>query len=128
MKNNDMTPEPANDFDPNDATAPTELDADIAAAEAMYEAADPNDPAVRIGALEDQLLDLKDKSLRALAEAENTRRRAQKDREEIAKFGIMEFARELLMIADNFVLALGAISPRRAAKTPRLIMSSPALK
>jgi len=56
-----------------------------------------------------QIAALKDQLLRALAEAENTRRRAQKEREDTAKYAIASFAKEMLTIADNFHRALAAV-------------------
>jgi molecular chaperone GrpE len=51
----------------------------------------------------------KDQLLRAMAETENTRRRAQRDREDAQKYGISNFAREVLSVADNLRRALEAI-------------------
>jgi molecular chaperone GrpE len=53
----------------------------------------------------------KDQLLRAMAETENTRRRAQRDREDAQKYGITNFAREVLAVADNLRRALEAIPP-----------------
>ena len=52
---------------------------------------------------------MKDQALRAMAEAENTRKRAQRDREDAQKYGITNFAREMLTVADNLRRALEAI-------------------
>jgi molecular chaperone GrpE len=52
---------------------------------------------------------LKDQLLRAMAETENTRRRAQRDRDDAQKYGITNFAREVLAVADNLRRALEAI-------------------
>jgi molecular chaperone GrpE len=52
---------------------------------------------------------LKDQLLRAMAETENTRRRAQRDRDDAQKYGISNFAREVLAVADNLRRALEAI-------------------
>jgi molecular chaperone GrpE len=52
---------------------------------------------------------LKDQLLRAMAETENTRRRAQRDRDDAQKYGISNFAREVLAVADNLQRALAAI-------------------
>lgn len=57
-----------------------------------------------------EVAQLKDQLLRALAEAENTRRRAQKEREDTAKYAVANFAKEVLNVADNFHRALGAIT------------------
>lgn len=52
--------------------------------------------------------DYKDKALRAVAELENYRRRADKEREDVAKYAISNFAREMLPVADNLRRALDA--------------------
>lgn len=51
----------------------------------------------------------KDQLLRAMAETENTRRRAQRERDDAQKYGITNFAREMLSVADNLRRALDAI-------------------
>jgi molecular chaperone GrpE len=73
-------------------------------------AAPPADlAAARVKALEAELADAKDKMVRALAEAENARRRAVKDREDAGKYAVTNFARDLLDFSDNFQRALAAI-------------------
>jgi molecular chaperone GrpE len=52
---------------------------------------------------------MKDQLLRAMAETENTRRRAARDRDDAQKYGITNFAREVLSVADNLRRALEAI-------------------
>lgn len=61
--------------------------------------------------LEAQLAELKDKYLRAHAEMENTRRRAEKDVADARAYSIAGFARDMLGVADNFERALSAIDP-----------------
>lgn len=63
----------------------------------------------RVAELEAENAALKDQALRALAEAENTRRRAERDREDASKYGISNFARGLLTAADNLRRAITAI-------------------
>lgn len=53
-----------------------------------------------------EVADYKDKALRAVAEMENYRRRADKEREDVAKYAITNFAREMLPVADNLRRAL----------------------
>ena len=53
--------------------------------------------------------DLQDKLLRALAESQNVRRRAQQDVERERKFGIERFAKDILSVADNLGRALSAL-------------------
>ena len=54
-----------------------------------------------ISETEQQILTLKDQLLRALAETENTRRRAQKDKEDALKYGVTNLARDIVGVADN---------------------------
>lgn len=63
----------------------------------------------KIEKLEEENGQLKDKFLRAHAEMENVRRRAQVDMEKSAKFGLASFAKELLPVADNMERALQAV-------------------
>jgi molecular chaperone GrpE len=53
-----------------------------------------------------EVAEYKDKALRAVAELENFRRRAEKEREDVAKYAISNFAREMLPVADNLRRAL----------------------
>ncbi len=53
--------------------------------------------------------ELQDKHLRAAAEAQNVRRRAQQDIERERKFGIERFAKDALSVADNLGRALSAL-------------------
>ena len=61
---------------------------------------------------------LQDKLLRALAEAQNTRRRAQQDVEKERKFGIERFGRDVLSVADNLGRALSALPADLEALDP----------
>lgn len=56
-----------------------------------------------------QIRDLKDQLLRALAEAENTRRRAQREKEDATKYSIANFARDVLSVSDNLARALDTV-------------------
>lgn len=56
--------------------------------------------------LQAELAEAKDRALRAVAEVENYRRRADKEREDTAKYAITGFAREMLTVADNLRRAL----------------------
>ena len=104
----DETPEQAeNPWNNVTAQEPGEGDADADADEDAdaNEVVDLN-PLLRIAELENEAAELKDKLLRALAESENVRRRALRDRQDAAKYGIANFAREMLGVADNLRRAL----------------------
>lgn len=53
--------------------------------------------------------EMRDRLLRALADAENTRRRAERDREDALKYSITKFARDVLSVADNLRRALASV-------------------
>jgi len=94
-------------------TEPThdDLPQDNPAEGAAPEAATPAAPAAdeQKAALEAEVARLKDHLLRTLAEMDNTRKRAQKDREDAGKYAIAAFARDLLDFAGNFHRALESI-------------------
>lgn len=56
-----------------------------------------------------EITELKDRLLRAAAELENYRKRAEREREEMAKFAITGFARDLLTVSDNLRRALESV-------------------
>jgi molecular chaperone GrpE len=53
-----------------------------------------------------QVSDLEDRLLRAVAEAQNIQKRAEKEKADIAKYCISEFAKDILSTRDNLQLAL----------------------
>ncbi len=57
-----------------------------------------------------EVQDLKDKLLRAMAEAENTRRIAAREKADAAKYAVTNFAREILRVADNLGFAMMSVS------------------
>ena len=69
----------------------------------------PAGPDQELAAARQEAAQLKDQLLRALAEAENVRRRAQREREDAAKYAITNFARDVLQVSDNLHRALEAI-------------------
>ncbi|MEO1774555.1 MAG: nucleotide exchange factor GrpE [Pseudomonadota bacterium] len=62
--------------------------------------------AAEIAALEAERDELKDRLMRALAEAENTRRRAERDRKDAEAYGGTRLARDLLSVYDNIERAM----------------------
>ena len=63
----------------------------------------------KVIALQEQLDQAKDQMIRAVAEAENTRKRMMKEREDGRKYAISGFAKDLLDFSDNFSRALDSI-------------------
>ena len=75
--------------------------------------AQPQGLADELQQLQAEKAELQDKLLRALAETQNVRRRAQQDVERERKFGIERLAKDVLSVADNLGRALSAL-PRDA--------------
>lgn len=72
-------------------------------------------------ALKAEVETLKDQRLRALAEAENIRRRAEREKADASLYAVTKFARDMLGIADNFARALAACPPAlRDAADPQV--------
>jgi molecular chaperone GrpE len=114
----------------NDVRKETEAVApvsDVAAANGESETAetDAETPSAdeRLVTLETELADVKDRLLRALAEAENVRRRAQREREDTLKYAVAGFAKDLLSTADNLRRALDSLPEAEAgdARTKSLL-------
>lgn len=63
-------------------------------------------PDERVRQLEAELTELKDRSLRALADAENTRRRAQRELSDARKYAASGIIKDLLNVSDNLHRAL----------------------
>lgn len=56
-----------------------------------------------------EIADLKDRLLRTLAEMENLRKRAERDRNDASQYAITGFSRDLLDVADNLRRALESL-------------------
>lgn len=84
---------------------------DIESAEAEEQAdltEEIDDIAMEIDALRAERDDYKDRFMRALADAENARKRADKDRREAQAYGGTRIARDLMPVYDNLNRALAA--------------------
>jgi molecular chaperone GrpE len=91
------------------------------------EETEQDDPNAVIAALEGELAaaqaqidDNKDIVLRAKAEVENARRRAEADVEKARKFALERFAGELLPVIDNLERAVSATDPENEVVKPLL--------
>jgi len=109
MKPDDMNPKAA----PNGDAFPTEAANDMGAPGAGPGAPGdaPDTPAFQpeadpVAALEAEKADLKDKLLRTLADMENMRRRTEREVADARAYGIANFARDMLTVADNFQRAI----------------------
>jgi len=64
-----------------------------------------------IAALEAENADLKDRLLRAAAEMENTRKRAERKAADDARYAVSSFARDMLEVSDNLRRAVATLKP-----------------
>jgi len=65
--------------------------------------------------------DMRDRFMRALADAENTRKRSDRDRREAEKYGSSKLARDMLPVYDNLMRALEAITEEQRESSAALI-------
>ena len=75
---------------------------------AVDENSDTNEEEIQ--KLKQEIENLKDQRLRAVAELENFRKRAEKDQSDALKYGIANFAKEIINIGDNIERAKSSIS------------------
>lgn len=76
--------------------------------------------AERLAKADAEVAELTEKWKRALAETENVRRIAARDREDASKYAISRFARDLLSVADNLRRALDSMDKDARATDPGL--------
>lgn len=111
-----------------EADKPAEEPANDAAPEAAADAMEPEPEADVAGeaetddvaALAAEVADLRDRLLRAVAETENLRRRADRERDDLRKYAIADFARDLLGVADNMRRALDSVAADARDGNPEL--------
>lgn len=94
----------------DEADAAERAAADEAATDAQI-MADPEADvlAAKVEELEQAMVEAKDQALRAAAEAQNVRRRAEQDVEKARRFALEKFVKELLPVIDSLEKALEAM-------------------
>lgn len=85
--------------------------ADKEALAAGEESAGEQAPVDQVAELQAEVADLKDKLLRTMAEMQNLRRRAEREKSEATLYAATNFARDLLPVGDNLARALAAMPP-----------------
>ena len=97
------------------ATTPTATAAPATAATPAQAAAAAPDPAQKLSELEARHAEVSDAYLRAKAESENTRRRAEEEMSKARKFAIEGFAESLLPVKDSLeaAIAIPAATPEQ---------------
>ncbi len=70
--------------------------------------------------LQSEVAALKDQLLRSLAEGENVRRRTERDKADMSKYAITNFARQIISVADNLTRAMGSVSEEARSNNEEL--------
>jgi len=73
-----------------------------------------------VATLEARIADLTDRLLRSHAEMDNMRKRTERDKEDMAKYAITKFARDVLSVGDNLQRAIAAVPAGAAEEDPAL--------
>ncbi len=97
---------------PADPAGEAEAQTDVPPAEVSAEE--------RIARLEAETAALKDQLLRALAETENVRRRAERERGDAIRYAAAPMLKDLLAVADNLSRAIESIPEGTGAEDPRV--------
>ncbi len=79
------------------------------------------DPFQVLLTLQKENAELKDKALRAVAEAENTRRRAIKEKEDAQRYGAQRFGGDMVQVSDNLRRAIAALKPEDREASPETV-------
>ncbi|WP_135080741.1 nucleotide exchange factor GrpE [Terasakiella sp. SH-1] len=107
-ENTQATPEETQNAAPETATeaqaAPTEAEETLQADAQGF--ADDKKSGDRVGELEAELEEMKSKWMRAVADEQNVRRRAEREKQDALKYGVTNFAREMVSVADNLRRAM----------------------
>jgi molecular chaperone GrpE len=118
----------------NDDTIPPRSDDDDAVIAAENEGMDeaighprqhsPDLVAEAVAALEKERDELKDNMLRALAETDNVRKRANRQIEEARVYAVEKFARDLLAVSDNLQRAVDSVPADQRAALPDAVRTA----
>ncbi len=106
--------------DEAEASAP-EIHADEPASEDSAPQEDQISLEEALAAFEEERSEMRDRLMRAYAELENTRKRAEKDRRDAALYGGSKLARDLLPVHDNLSRALAAADENTRAQAQGLV-------
>ncbi len=117
MSNEEQTPK--SDVPPSEAEQAaqeeTSPEVEVEASEGS-----PDQLSAKVAELESQLQEAKEQALRAVAEAQNVRRRAEQDVEKAHKFALEKFAGDMLPVADNLERAVASFEGSDDSAKPML--------
>lgn len=84
------------------------------------EPADPKTDAYIIRERDEEIAKLKDQYLRAMAETENVRNRARRENEDMAKFAVTKFARDMVALVETLSRAASSVTPEARGSSEML--------
>lgn len=105
---------------PENSEPSVEETGDSIAFEAEAPPAEANTLQTEIDRLKEENAKLRDQWVRSVAEAENIRKRAQRDMEDTARYGVTNFARDMVSVLENLSRASESI-PAEAANDNDLL-------
>ena len=112
VRNPSEANEVALDLDDQNADLEAAMRDAVAAVEGVESGARTDPPgdggAAEIARLRQEIADLRDRSMRTLADFDNYRKRAERERQELKRYALLEPLRDFLTVADNLDLALSA--------------------
>lgn len=86
------------------------MPADDVSADAQEQQASSDVVSAEVERLQEELQDAKDQALRAVAEMQNVRRRAEQDVAKAHKFGLEKFVGDMVVVADNLERSVAAMT------------------
>lgn len=101
----------------------TSAQEDAQPVETSEEFSEVEEPAVEVDPIEEltaEVAELKDKLLRQAAEMENLRRRTEREKQDMAKYAISNFAKDIITLDDNLARTLSAVPEGAIDEDPAL--------
>lgn len=89
-----------------------EKEIEAAGSDDAAESSSSSSSSEQVANLQAEVAELKERHLRALADAENVRRRAERERLDVSQYAVTRFARDMLSISDNLQRALSHLPPQ----------------
>jgi len=119
-KNSQPGDKPAEENTGVEENAAAEADLSVEELRAAAEALEGDGDRARVEQLETELADMKDRLIRQVAETENLRKRAAKEKQDASRYAVSNFAADILSVADNLHRALSAVEGKDYSEDPAL--------
>jgi molecular chaperone GrpE len=107
--------------DKTDQRQPNQTEAPSSKSKPQAASADPAaDAAAELETLVTENADMRDRLLRTMADMENLRRRTEREKNDIARYAISNFARDVLTVGDNLRRTIEHVPAEAASQDPAL--------